>query len=315
MNILLTNDDGIDAPGLAALAAACHDAWPAAGRVIVVAPKEPHSGCGHRVTTDRPLVLEQVGSDRFHVDGTPADCVRLALATLFSESAPPLDWVLSGINAGGNLGVDIHHSGTVAAAREAALHGVKSLAVSHYHRREEPIDWQRAARWMTAILTSVVGRGGPGGEPLAAGEFWNVNFPHPLAAEAELPSILHRCRWATRASPRAGGIARGIRSDAGCLAATSRPALAGGSPCRVGKSCRAGDGSRRLRSRWDPPLEPRGLPCEVDVEDPHLRPVGRLLGDELVVSLGGLVGVVCRVRLEDDLEGHVEVAVVHLPVV
>ncbi|MEI7781515.1 MAG: 5'/3'-nucleotidase SurE, partial [Planctomycetota bacterium] len=190
MNVLLTNDDGIDAPGLAALAAACREAWPAAGRVIVVAPKEPHSGCGHRVTTDRPLVLAEVGPDRFHVDGTPADCVRLALATLFPESAPPLDWVLSGINAGGNLGVDIHHSGTVAAAREAALHGVKSLAVSHYHRREEPIDWQRAARWMTAILTSVVGRGGPGGEPLAAGEFWNVNFPHPLAAEAELPPIV-----------------------------------------------------------------------------------------------------------------------------
>ncbi|MFM8433923.1 MAG: 5'/3'-nucleotidase SurE, partial [Planctomycetia bacterium] len=141
-------------------------------RAIVVAPKEPHSGCGHRVTTDRPLVLEQVGPDRYHVDGTPADCVRLALATLFAGEGGP-DWVLSGINAGGNLGVDIHHSGTVAAAREAALHGLPALAVSHYHRRETPIDWQRAAAWMRAVLADVVPR------PLGPGEFWNINFPHP----------------------------------------------------------------------------------------------------------------------------------------
>lgn len=169
MRVLLTNDDGIDAPGLAALARAC-GGW--ACRTVVVAPKEPHSGCGHRVTTDRPLVLEQVGPDRYHVDGTPADCVRLALATLFAGDGGP-EWVLSGINAGGNLGVDIHHSGTVAAAREAALHGLPALAVSHYHRRENPIDWERAAAWMRAVLADVVPR------PLGPGEFWNVNFPHP----------------------------------------------------------------------------------------------------------------------------------------
>jgi 5'-nucleotidase len=118
-------------------------------------------------------MLEQVGPDRYFVDGTPADCVRLALTALFADGSGP-DWVLSGINAGGNLGVDIHHSGTVAAAREAALHGAPALAVSHYHRREAPIDWERAARWMQAVLESVVPR------PLGQGEFWNVNFPHPL---------------------------------------------------------------------------------------------------------------------------------------
>jgi len=179
--VLLTNDDGIDAPGLAALEAACRRRT---CRVLVVAPKEPHSGCGHRVTTDRPLVLEQVGPDRFHVDGTPADCVRLALTTLLrpageaavrdADDRPQVDWVLSGINAGGNLGVDIHHSGTVAAAREAALHGVPALAASHYHRREEPIDWGRAAAWMAEVLAEVLPM------QLGAGEFWNVNFPHPL---------------------------------------------------------------------------------------------------------------------------------------
>lgn len=189
MILLLTNDDGIDAPGLMALETACRG-W--ACRVVVVAPKEPHSGCGHRVTTDRPLVLEQVGPDRFHVDGTPADCVRLALTTLLRPAGggdagrdpldpldrPLVDWVLSGINAGGNLGVDIHHSGTVAAAREAALHGVRSLAASHYHRREQPIDWDRAAAWMAEVLAEVVPMRQEGGE------FWNVNFPHPLGASA-----------------------------------------------------------------------------------------------------------------------------------
>ena len=182
MIVLLTNDDGIDAAGLAALAAACRGI---ACRPVVVAPKDPHSGCGHRVTTDRHLVLERVGVDRYHVDGTPADCVRLALTTLLrppggQESLggpadrPRVDWVFSGINAGGNLGVDVHHSGTVAAAREAALHGVPALAASHYHRREEPIDWERAAAWMREVLVDVLPL------PLAVGEFWNVNLPHPL---------------------------------------------------------------------------------------------------------------------------------------
>ena len=166
--------------------------------MVVVAPKEPHSGCGHRVTTDRPLVLEQVGLDRFHVDGTPADCVRLALTTLLrpkgapggmADDRPTVDWVFSGINAGGNLGVDIHHSGTVAAAREAALHGVQALAASHYHRREEPIDWDRAAIWMAEVFAEVLPMN------LPPGEFWNVNLPHPLglgSAAARPPLV--ECR-------------------------------------------------------------------------------------------------------------------------
>lgn len=179
--VLLTNDDGIDAPGLAALAKAC-SGW--AGRTIVVAPKDPHSGCGHRVTTDRPLMLEQVGPDRYFVDGTPADCVRLALTALFAHGSGP-DWVLSGINAGGNLGVDIHHSGTVAAAREAALHGVPAVAASHYHRREQPIDWGRAACWMAGVLEGLLGR------ELGGGEFWNVNLPHPAAATTDaMPAVV-----------------------------------------------------------------------------------------------------------------------------
>ena len=186
MIVLLSNDDGIEAPGLEALVACCRGV---ASRVIVVAPRDPHSGCGHRVTTDRPLAIIPAGPDRYAVDGTPADCVRLALATLVRGPAdqdgdrPSVDWVFSGINAGGNLGVDVHHSGTVAAAREAALHGVRSLAASQYHRRDEPIDWGRSAAWLAGVLEEILPR------PLDTGEFWNVNLPHPVSPVTRPPLV------------------------------------------------------------------------------------------------------------------------------
>jgi 5'-nucleotidase len=176
MRIVLTNDDGIDAPGLAALAAA---ASRLGGQAVIVAPLEAHSGCGHRVTTDRPLAVREAGPGRFAVAGTPADCVRLALA----EFAPDAAVVVAGINAGGNLGVDVHHSGTVAAAREAALHGRRALAASQYHRRGQPIDWARATRWLEEVFARL---------PLDAtspGEFWNVNLPD-LPAVAADPAIV-----------------------------------------------------------------------------------------------------------------------------
>ena len=164
MKIVLTNDDGIDAPGLEALAVA---ACALGGQAVVVAPAEPHSGCGHRVTTGRPLAVAEVSPGRFRVSGTPADCVRIALARL----VPDATLVLSGINAGGNLGADIHHSGTVAAAREAALHGRRAVAASQYHRRLDGIDWERAATWLVAVLRRIAD------EHVDPGEFWNVNFP------------------------------------------------------------------------------------------------------------------------------------------
>lgn len=176
MRILLTNDDGIDAPGLEALRSAVAARG---GRTVIVAPAEPHSGCGHRVTTDRPLRVHEHGADRYSVEGTPADCVRLALAELAADAT----CVVSGINAGGNLGADIHHSGTVAAAREAALHGRPALAASHYHRRGTEIDWGRAARWLEAVLAAV-----PLGK-CRRGEFWNVNLPD-LPGDASAPRIV-----------------------------------------------------------------------------------------------------------------------------
>ncbi len=180
--LLLTNDDGFDADGIRALERAAFR-W--RSNVITVAPAEPHSGCGHRVTVDRPLVIEQVEENSYRVNGTPADCVRMAFATL--DLGQP-DWVLSGINAGGNLGVDIHHSGTVAAAREAALHGWPAMALSQYHRRGQPIDWDVAASWAEAVF-AVIGDFGP----LKDGEFFNVNFPHLEHSQADEPPAIVRC--------------------------------------------------------------------------------------------------------------------------
>ena len=210
MKILLTNDDGIDAPGLAALEAAV--AW-LGGETVIVAPAEPHSGCGHRVTTDRPLRVHELGRGRFAVEGTPADCVRIALAELVRDASV----VVSGINAGGNLGADIHHSGTVAAAREAALHGRRAVAASHYHHRGTTIDWERAARWLEQVLRRLP-------EAAEPGEFWNVNLPD-LPADAMMPAVVE---CVTDSSPFTLGYAltpEGWRYEASYH---DRPRVAGG---------------------------------------------------------------------------------------
>jgi 5'-nucleotidase len=186
MQLLLTNDDGIDAPGLQALfTAAAH-----LGDPIVIAPDAAHSGCGHRVTTDRPFQVAERAPRRFAVAGTPADCVRVGLHSLAASAA----WVLAGINAGGNLGADIYHSGTVAAAREAVLHGRPAIALSHYRRRGADFDWELATRMALPVLHDLLQR------PWSPGMLWNVNFPHLASPPAELPSWVH-CPLDTRPLP------------------------------------------------------------------------------------------------------------------
>ena len=173
--LLLTNDDGWDAPGLAAL----HQAAIRMGRCFVVAPIGPISGCSHRVTTHGSIEVSRPAEGYLSVAGTPADCVRLALHHL----APRPSWVLAGINAGGNLGTDIHHSGTVAAVREAVINGVPGIALSHYQARGRSIDWRQAGRWAGAVLALLMARSWD------AGTFWNVNLPH-LAPEEPDPEIV-----------------------------------------------------------------------------------------------------------------------------
>ncbi len=175
MRIILTNDDGIDAPGLRALETAARQI----GEVIVVAPAEAHSGCSHRVTTNALIRVHAAGPNRFAVEATPADCVRVALHRFGPASA----WVLSGVNDGGNLGADVHHSGTVAAVREAVLHGWTGAAFSQYKKKGMPIDWDRAAEWLLPVLRDLTAR------PAEAGAFWNVNLPH-LEPGAPPPEVV-----------------------------------------------------------------------------------------------------------------------------
>jgi 5'-nucleotidase len=173
--LLLTNDDGVEAPGLEALSAAAARF----GRVRVVAPCGPCSGCGHRVTTHEPIVVTRRPDNRVAVTGTPADCVRLALHYL----VPDFTWVLAGINAGGNLGTDVHHSGTVAAVREAVIYGRKGIALSQYIARGRTIDWPTAARRAAVVLGRLLEI------PWTPCTFWNVNLPHPEPGAPE-PEIV-----------------------------------------------------------------------------------------------------------------------------
>jgi 5'-nucleotidase len=165
MRVIVTNDDGVDAPGVAALAELAAEL----GDVVTVAPVGAQSGVGHQLTTHAPIRVAPLGPARYAVGGTPADCARLAL----TELAPDADWLLSGINAGGNLGADVYTSGTVAATREAALLGRRAIAVSHYIGRDGVIDWLVAAQRLRPVLRLLFER------PLDAGHFWSVNLPHP----------------------------------------------------------------------------------------------------------------------------------------
>ncbi|MCS7225637.1 MAG: 5'/3'-nucleotidase SurE [Gloeomargarita sp. SKYB31] len=171
MAILLTNDDGIDAPGLQVLRQVLPQAF-------VAAPVQEWSGCGHQITTRQPIPVTQRHAACYAVQGTPVDCVRLTLA----HWQPQTRWVIAGINQGANLGVDMYASGTVAAVREAALHRIPAIALSQYQRRGQPIDWQRTQHWLARVLALLLTKPEPG-------SFWNVNFPH-LDNDSPDPDII-----------------------------------------------------------------------------------------------------------------------------
>jgi 5'-nucleotidase len=176
MKFLLTNDDGIDAEGLLALLAAAR----LHGEAVVVAPAGPQSGCSHTVTTDKGVRTESRGDGRFAIHGTPADCVRLGLLNV----VPDAKWILSGINHGGNLGADVHYSGTVAAVREAVLHGWPGIAFSYYKKKHLNYDWHRVSRWAGRVLAELLSM------KWDEGTFWNVNFPH-LTVEDSDPEVVY----------------------------------------------------------------------------------------------------------------------------
>jgi len=160
--ILVTNDDGVHAPGIRALA----DALAGLGEVFVVAPDREASASAQSLTLKHPLRAEKVEAGIFAVDGTPADCVNLAIVKLLPRR-PSL--VVSGINRGGNMGDDVFYSGTVGAAREATFFGVHAIAVSLAARAD--LDYTPAARFARRLSSLVLERGLPERTLL------NVNVP------------------------------------------------------------------------------------------------------------------------------------------
>ncbi|MBY0275046.1 5'/3'-nucleotidase SurE [Candidatus Binatia bacterium] len=166
MRILVTNDDGILAPGIAALAHALEPL----GEIDVIAPESGQSGAAHAITFMAPLITQRVtvGGELtgWSVDGSPADCVKLAVSQL-CEHRP--DLVVSGINAGSNRGVDVIYSGTVAAAVEAAFIGIPSLAISLEASAE--LDFARAAVHARRVVERAVELG------ISPGMVLNVNIP------------------------------------------------------------------------------------------------------------------------------------------
>ena len=171
MLFLLTNDDGIEAPGMDALEAFASQL----GDVVVIAPNGPRSGFSHRATMYESMELNQVGEKHYACSGTPVDCVRVGLKYMGLQP----DWVLSGINAGANLGVDLYMSGTAGAAREGAILGFPAFAFSHYHRTNAEINWSAATTACKDIFEAYRLR------DLASGEFWNVNLPDSEALTGE----------------------------------------------------------------------------------------------------------------------------------
>ncbi len=172
--ILVCNDDGIEAPGIKLLTriakSLSRDVW-------VVAPEQEQSGASHSLTLQRPLRLRKLGKQRFAVDGTPTDCILIAVNAVLADRRP--DLVLSGINAGANMGEDVTYSGTIAAAMEASLLGLKAIALSQNIGDEGPAHWATAAALAPKVIRRLAAL------PWPKETFFNVNFPNVAVAKVK----------------------------------------------------------------------------------------------------------------------------------
>jgi 5'-nucleotidase len=178
MKLLLTNDDGIDAAGLQCL----RSQLSAEHECYVIAPDIGRSCCSHSVTNATELVFAEVGDRQWSLSGTPADCVRVGLIVLGLKP----DWVLSGVNHGGNLGVDTIFSGTVAGAREAHLQGISAIAISQYMRRDVEKAWDQSAIRARRVIETLWAK------PTTHPVLWNVNLP-ALAPESRAEFPITEC--------------------------------------------------------------------------------------------------------------------------
>jgi 5'-nucleotidase len=171
-HIVITNDDGIFAPGLRALVKGLEGL----GTISVVAPSHERSAAAQSLTLRQPIYCDQVAEREWSVEGTPADAMIIALHTLFKE---PPDLVVSGINRGGNLGENVYYSGTVGAAMEAAINHVPAVAISVAHRGRD-FDYVPAAQFARRLAPLMLQEGLPPGIVL------NVNVPTPWSGEVRI---------------------------------------------------------------------------------------------------------------------------------
>jgi len=181
LRILLSNDDGYDAPGMEVLrriAAELSD------DVIVVAPAKEQSGASRSLTLHDPIRLQKFSDTEYAVEGTPTDCVMMALNHIFKDSPP--DLILSGVNRGANLGEDVLYSGTVAAASEGTLLGVKSIAISQCILDPDEIHWETTEKLAPGIIRKLLAK------DWGAGTLVNINFPPVPVDEVVGTEVTHQ---------------------------------------------------------------------------------------------------------------------------
>src|SRR5438552_2207909 len=187
MLILLTNDDGIQAPGIVAM----YRELATLGDVHVIAPETVQSATGHGITVATPLLTNRVTIENafsgIAVDGRPADCVKLAVNNLLPR---PPDLVVSGLNSGVNVGINVIYSGTVAAAIEAAFLGLPAIAASVHLKNDVPTDFARAAKFTRQTIEQILQAG------LAPGQVASINIP--ALRGNEHPTGVRVCRQCTR---------------------------------------------------------------------------------------------------------------------
>ncbi|MEM6389223.1 MAG: 5'/3'-nucleotidase SurE [Pseudomonadota bacterium] len=188
MRILITNDDGINAPGLDVLEAIANELAGPDGEVWIVAPAFEQSGVGHCISYVHPTLVAKLGPRRFTTEGTPADCVLAALYDILKDTPP--DLILSGVNRGNNSAENVLYSGTIGAAMEGALQGYKSIALSQYYgprNAEIENSFEAAAQHGVALVRALLDHA-PWDEGADYKLFYNVNFP-PVPGDEVLGTL------------------------------------------------------------------------------------------------------------------------------
>ncbi|MDC0737409.1 5'/3'-nucleotidase SurE [Cognatishimia sp. SS12] len=202
MRILITNDDGINAPGLQTLAAIADEIAGPSGEVWTVAPAFEQSGVAHAISYTHPTMIAQMGERRFAAEGSPADCVLAGLYDVMKDTPP--DLVLSGVNRGNNSAENTLYSGTIGAAMEAALQGLPAIALSQFYgpgNRDLADPFEAAAQHGARIIRRLLDQ--PRDDAARYGLFYNVNFPPVAATEVKGTKVVAQGRRAVNFSVEA----------------------------------------------------------------------------------------------------------------